>query len=194
MPRLGHLVQDAVSVEDRRGHERLGLAAGEAEHDALIAGTFFLLLVGIGIDTERDVGGLLMQVILELGVLPMKALLLVADLAHGAARRRLDQLGRHGLGPAHLSRHDDAIGGHQRLDRHPRQGVGGEIEIDHRVRDSVAHFVGMALGDQLAGEEVVRARHGALPVQRRMAGRPGTRPVLTTIGPEVKPALNRFSI
>ena len=59
-------MQDAVGIEDRRGHERLGLAAGEAEHDALIAGALVLLLLGIGVDAERDVGGLLVHVILEL--------------------------------------------------------------------------------------------------------------------------------
>ena len=133
-----------MRIEDRRRHQRLGLAASKSEHDALVAGALFLLLLGIGIDAEGDVGGLLVHVVLELGEVPVEPLLLVADLAHGAPRRRLDQLGRHALGPAHLARHDDAVGGDQRLDGDARRRIGGEVEIDHRIGDAVAHFVGMA--------------------------------------------------
>ena len=113
VPRLGHLMQDAVGIEDRRRHQRLGFAAGIAEHDALIARALILLRANVGIDAAGDVGGLLMHVILKLRQVPVEALLLVADLAHGAPRRGLDQLGRHALGPAHLARHDDAVGGDQ---------------------------------------------------------------------------------
>ena len=120
MPGLGHLMQDAVRVEDRRGHERLGLAAGEAEHDALIAGALVLLLLGIGIDAGGDVGRLLMHIKLELGQVPMEPLLLVSDLAHGAPRGLLDLVPRHAFGSAHFARHDDAVGRDERLDRDPR--------------------------------------------------------------------------
>src|SRR4029078_11099211 len=76
VPRLGHLMQDAVGVINRRRHQGLGLAAGIAEHDALVAGALFLLFLGIGIDAHGDVGRLLVHVEFELGVLPVKALLL----------------------------------------------------------------------------------------------------------------------
>jgi hypothetical protein len=163
MPRLGHLVQNTVGIEDRRGHERLGLAAGEAEHDALIAGALFFLLLGIRIDAERDVGGLLVHVVLELGEVPVKSLLLVANLTHRAPRRRLDQLGRHALGPAHLARHDDAVGRDQSLDGDPRKRIGGKIEIDHRIGDAVAHLVGMTFRHRFTGEEVICPRHLSTP-------------------------------
>ena len=144
-----------MRVEDRRGHQRLGLAAGEAEHDALVARALVLLFRGVGIDAGSDVGGLLVHIELELCEVPVEPLLLVSDLAHGAPRRLLDPLPRHALRPAHFARHDDAVGRDQCFDRDPRQRIVGEIEIDHGVGNPVAHFVGMAFRHQLAGEEVI---------------------------------------
>src|SRR5262249_16376697 len=97
VPRLGHLVQDAVRVEDRRRHQRLGLAAGKAEHDALVARALVFLGLGLGVDATGDVGGLLVHIIFELGQVPMESFLLVADLAHGAPGRLLDHLGCYAL-------------------------------------------------------------------------------------------------
>ena len=189
MPRLRHLVQDAVGIEDRRRHQRLGLAAGKAEHDALVAGALFLLGFDVGIDAAGDVGGLLMHIILELGGLPVEALLLVADLAHGAPRGLLDELRRHALRPAHLARHHDAVGGDQRLDGDARIGIGGEIEIDHRVGDAVAHFVGMTLRHRFTGEDVICPGHLSTPCHNgRPSGRGGRGRFSQTIGPAVKPA------
>ncbi len=77
---------------DRRRHQRLGLAAGISEHDALVAGA--LILVAEGIDSDGDVGRLLVQMNLDIGGLPMESVLLIADVAdrvpgkllqHGAA-------------------------------------------------------------------------------------------------------------
>ena len=163
VPRLGHLMQDAVGVINRRRHQGLGLAAGIAEHDALVAGALFLLLLGIGIDAHGDVGRLLVHVEFELGVLPVKALLLVADLAHGAARGVLDQSRCHGFRSAHLSGHDDAVGRHQCFDSHPRMRIGGHVEIYHGIGDAVAHLVGVTFRYRLAAEEIVSTvRHVTL--------------------------------
>ncbi len=52
-------VQDGVGVVDRRRHQRVGLAAGVAEHHALVAGA--LVLVAGGVHALRDVGGLRVQ-------------------------------------------------------------------------------------------------------------------------------------
>ena len=49
-------LQDAVRVVDRRRHQFRRLAAGIAEHDALVAGA--LVLVAAGIDALGDVGRL----------------------------------------------------------------------------------------------------------------------------------------
>ncbi len=55
MARLGHLVEKAVRIEDRRRHERLGFAAGVAEHDALVAGAFVLAALFVDIHATRNV-------------------------------------------------------------------------------------------------------------------------------------------
>jgi hypothetical protein len=85
----------------------------------------------------------------------VKALLLVADLAHGAPRRVLDQRRCHGFRSAHLARHDDAVGRHQGFDRYARMRIGGHIEIDHGIGDAVAHLVGVTFRHRLAAEEIV---------------------------------------
>ena len=172
VPRLGHLMQDTVGVEDRRRHQRLGLAAGIAEHNPLIARALVLVGVGIGIDAAGDVGRLFVHIILELAALPVEALLLVADLAHGAARCLFDDLRRHALGPTHLSRHDDAVGGDEGLDGDARMWVGGKVKIDHCVGYAVANFVGMTLRHGLTGKDVIGAGHLGTPC---CDGRPGGR-------------------
>ena len=79
-------------------------------------------------------------------------------LAHGATRSGLDQLGRHAVGPAHLARHDDAVGGDQGLDGDARMGIGGKVKIDHGM-GSGRNSVGMAFRHRFTGEEVIRAGH-----------------------------------
>ena len=59
MARFGEIAKDLVRVLDRRRHEFRGLAAGVAEHDALIARAF--ILVAGRVDALRDVGGLGVQ-------------------------------------------------------------------------------------------------------------------------------------
>ncbi len=142
---------------DRRRHQLGRLAAGIAEHDALVARA--LVLVAGGIDALGDIGRLLVDQAFDLGMLPVEAFLLVADRLDALARR-LDQLILGDLfGPAHLARQDDAVGRRQRLARDARGRIGGQEDIDDRVRDPVAHLVRMALGDQLAGEEKIAFAH-----------------------------------
>ena len=66
-----------MGVVERRRHQFGRLAAGVAEHDALVARA--LVLVAGGVDALGDVGGLGMQQNLDIGVAPVEALLLVAD-------------------------------------------------------------------------------------------------------------------
>jgi hypothetical protein len=90
----------------QRGRHQFGrLVAGVAEHDALVAGA--LVLVSGGVDADRDVGRLRMQVAVEHRVLPVEAVLLVADVSDRGADERLqvaDDGAREGLvvglGPA----------------------------------------------------------------------------------------------
>ena len=73
-----------MRVIDRRRHQLGRLAAGVAEHDALVAGA--LVLVAGGVDALGDVGGLRVQQHFDLGVAPMEAVLLVADVLDRRAR------------------------------------------------------------------------------------------------------------
>src|SRR5262249_55529086 len=130
-----------------------GLAAGVTEHDALVAGA--LVLIGAGIHALSDVGRLLVHVELKLGVLPMEALLLVADLAHGTPCRLLDDLPRHVFWPAHLAGHDDAVGGDERFNRRARMRIGRHVEIDDGIGDAVAYLVGMTFRDGFTREEII---------------------------------------
>ncbi len=86
-----------MRVIKRRRHQRLGLAAGVAEHDALIAGA--LILVAGAVDALGDVGGLRVQMDGDVGVLPVEAILLVADVADRHARQMGQQFRRDRSGP-----------------------------------------------------------------------------------------------
>ena len=77
MPRLRDETEDLVTVVDRRRHQLRGLAAGIAEHDALVAGTF--VLVAAAVDALRNVGGLWVQQHLDVAFVPVETGLLIAD-------------------------------------------------------------------------------------------------------------------
>ena len=62
---------------NRGGHQGIGFSAGETEHEALIAGT--LVLIAACIDAHRNVGGLRVQVVIDLHMLPVEAFLFIAD-------------------------------------------------------------------------------------------------------------------
>ena len=80
--------EDLVAVEQRRGHQRQRFATGIAEHDSLVTSAF--IIVARGIDALGDVGGLGVQQHFDLGVLPMEAVLLVADVLDRGARDGFD--------------------------------------------------------------------------------------------------------
>ena len=127
-----------MGVVDRRRHQLRRLAAGIAEHDALVAGA--LVLVAGGVDALGDIGRLGVEEDLDLGGLPVEAVLLVADVADGLAGQILD-LVEDRVGPAHLAGDDDAIGGGQRLAGDARLRHRGEIGVDDRIGDAVADLV-----------------------------------------------------
>ncbi len=88
---LAHPPQDQVGIIERRRHQPVGLAAGIAEHDALIARP--LVLVAGGVDALGDVGGLAVQQDLDLRVAPGEAGLIVADVLDGVAREAFQFVG-----------------------------------------------------------------------------------------------------
>ena len=177
MAGLGEALEDLVRVEDRRRHELGRLAAGIAEHDALVAGA--LILVVGGIDALGDVGRLGVQQHVDLGILPVEPVLLVADGLDGEPGA-VDEVVAGDLGrAAGLAGDHHAVGGGQRL--------GGDAQlaripamfravleegVDHLVGDAVAHLVRVAFGNGFAGEQIGLARHASAPryLSRREGG------------------------
>ncbi len=159
MARFRNQPQDLVGVEDRRRHQVRRLVAGIAEHDALIAGAFFLVGAGLqGVDALRDVGGLRMQQDFDVAGLPVEAFLLVADILDGAAHHALDLIVGHGFGSAGLTGDHHLVGGGERFARRAdgpgidaRLGAFAEKQIDDFVGNPVANLVRVAFGDRLRG-------------------------------------------
>ena len=160
---LGEVFQNLMGVIERRRHQLRGFAHGVAEHDALVARA--LVLVAGGVDALSDVGRLRVQQHLDLGVLPVKAVLLVADRLDRLAGDVLDMLEGH-MRPAHLAGDDDAVRRAERLG-----GDADGVRIDAGLRalakegvhdligNAVANLVRMALGNGFAGKHIGLARH-----------------------------------
>ena len=175
---IGQETQNLVRVVDGCRHEVRGLVDGVSEHDALVAGSLVALLVGGAVDALGNVGGLGVQQHFDLGVLPVEAVLLVADVADGAAGGRTEAgridhvlavlvlLHQGGRNP-YLAGDHDAVGG--------GQGFGSNAhapridaclarflvdQIDDLVGNAITHFVGMSLRHRLAGEMINVSRHG----------------------------------
>ena len=177
--------------EDRGRHERallvfFAVAAGEAEHQALVARAFLLAEIAallLGIDAHGDVGRLAVQQHLDVGAVVAEAVLVVADVAHDAARDLGQRLavddgllavllheGRRG---AAFAGDHDLVGGDQRLAAQAGVGVAvvgdaeldviGDERVENGVRDLVADLVRMAFGDRFTGKKIVLERHNALP-------------------------------
>ena len=158
MAGLGERLQNGMGEMDRGRHQHLGLAAGVAEHQALVAGT--LVLVASGVDALGDVRRLAVHVDLHLGLLPVKPLLLVANLTHAGARDLFYHRVGDRVGSPHFAGEHDAVGGAKGFDGDARMGVGAEKFVDHGVGDSVADLVGMAFGNRFAGEKILALTHG----------------------------------
>ena len=157
--RIRHQLENGVAVLDGGRHEAIGLAAGIAEHDALIAGAF--ILVVLGIDALGDVGRLLVQQDFDVGVLPVKAFLLITDVANGKARRVDQDLLADLVGPARFAGDDHAVGGGKRFTgdaqifRRPAIfGSQAEEGVHHLIGNAVADLVRMALRHGFAGKQI----------------------------------------
>ncbi|GFO81712.1 MAG: hypothetical protein A49_13390 [Methyloceanibacter sp.] len=173
VPGLGHLMQNAMGIEDRCRHQRVRFAAGIAEHDALVARALVLVLRRVGIHAHGDIGRLLVQVVLERGEVPVEALLLVADFADSAPRRRLDGVAGHAFRAADLAGKHNMVGGDERLARDAGERIGCKVKVHHRVGNAVADFIGMAFRNRFTRKEVISSRHLRFPSYEtlRPAGR-----------------------
>ena len=171
---VGHRLQDIVRILEWRRHQLRGLVRCIAEHDALVARA--LVLVAGRVDALRDVGGLAVQEHHALRFLPVKSFLRIADLFHGLARERLDELlvdlaglahdrlrARFVLRHAYFAGDDDRVRRHERFARDLRHRVRAEKSIDDRIGNPVAHFVGMPLRYGLACEQIIPAHYRTLP-------------------------------
>ncbi len=158
---VGELAGQLVGQVDGGGHQHIRLVAGVAEHHALVAGAdeigrvgaALLVLIGL-VDAHGDVGGLLVDgghhragaVVEAVGRIG------VADALHRAA----DDGGNIGvvLG-GDLAHHGDNTGGGEGLAGHVGGGVVGQNVVQDGVRDLVADFVGVSLGDGLRGKQTL---------------------------------------
>ena len=91
--------------------------------------------------------GLLVQEVLEVGLLPVEAVLLVSDVTDRFAGRLLDLVIIDFSGAPDFTGQNDLVCGGQRLTGDTGFRVLGEEEVDNRVGDTVAHLVRMALGN-----------------------------------------------
>ena len=162
--------QDLVGIEDRRRHQVRRFVGGVAEHDALVARALFLVGARLQrIDALRDIGGLRMQQDFDVGLLPVKAFLLVADVLDRGANDAFDLVVGDRFRTAGFAGDHHLVGGGERFaGRADRPGVDAglgafaEKQIDDLVGNPVADLVRMTLGNRLAGEQIGRAHQQPL--------------------------------
>ena len=146
-----------MGVKDRRRHQVRRLVAGVAEHDALIAGAFFLVGARLQrVDALRDVGGLRMQQDLNVGFRPVETVLLIADVLDRRAHHAFDLIEGDGRGAAGFAGDHHLVGGGERFACGPdgpridsRLRAFAEKQIDDLVGNPVADLVRMAFGNRL---------------------------------------------
>ncbi len=132
---LTEALDQPVREHDRQRHQLLGLVAGVAEHEALVAGA-------AGVHAHGDVRRLLVDRGHD-----RARLVVEAELGAGVADV-LDGL-THGLGEVDvglggdLAGDDGQAGGDQRLAGHPAVGILGEDGVQDRIRDLVGDLVGV---------------------------------------------------
>ena len=104
-----------MRVENGRGHKSRRFAARIAKHNTLIARAF--VLVARGIDADRDIDRLRVNIILYIRPLPMKPFLRIADFTNGVSRGFFHILGGDRRRSANFPGKNNAIGRRQRFHR-----------------------------------------------------------------------------
>ncbi len=162
MAKLGHTLEDAVRERDRGRHQLIGLVACITEHDALVASAFLGIGAGALIDASGDVFGLAVQPVIELQLLPVEAVLFIADVLDRVADNRLDHVGRNRVWAAHFAEQGNLVGRCSGLtgNANARRVVAGlqrfpEIEVDDFVGDAVANLVWVAFRNTFTGEKKI---------------------------------------
>src|SRR5690606_29905986 len=133
------------------------------------------ILLRVGVDALGNVSGLAVQIAGVLRFLPVKALLLVADVFYRRAHHRLqtgDDLFREGLvlrlrraraAGSHFTSKHDAVCGDERFARDPGFGVHRDEGVHNGIGDAVRDLVRMALGHAFAREYVIASSHADSP-------------------------------
>ncbi len=155
---LGEIFHQPMRHRDRQRHGLRRLVARESEHQALIAGALFLVEAFALGDALRDVRRLRLDrgqhgahvaVEADLGAV-------VADVERGLSRD-FHIVGTRLAG--YLAGQNYQAGLGEGLERDPRVGVFLEQRVEDGIRNLVAHFVRMAFGDRLGGEQEILKRH-----------------------------------
>jgi hypothetical protein len=165
---LGELSAEAVSKDDRSGHEFLGLVGGEAEHQTLVAGALLggLFTIGLfGVDALSDVGGLGGEVVIDENGVGVEDVVVVGvtNVADGVAddlfdvESLVDGLGLTGLFVLELrdgdftTDHDD-VGLNERFAGDAAGLIISQASIEDAVGDEIGDFVWVTFANGLGGE------------------------------------------
>jgi hypothetical protein len=155
--RGGQPAGQTVRELDRHRHQLRGLAAGEAEHQTLVAGAAGVDPLGdvgrLPVDGQHDLAAAAVE--LELGTV-------VADLLDDAARHAHEIDLRVG---GDLAGEDDQVGGHQRFTGDAPGRILGQDLVQDGVGDLICHLVRMTFGHRLGCEQV-----GFVLAHRRTSG------------------------
>ena len=148
---------EVVREHDGGGHKFRGFAAGEAEHQALIACSLlggFLSRSAAGIDALGDIGALAGEGVHDVDAVGVEDVfgMSITDGADGGANDLIVvQFSAGGDFPCD----DDEVGLNESFAGDAAEGVLGEAGIKHRIGDAVADFVGMAFADRLRRKDKV---------------------------------------
>ncbi|MOA28895.1 hypothetical protein D3C78_1498720 [compost metagenome] len=145
---------------DRRRHQHVGLVAGVAEHQALVAGALVFRLGAV--DALVDVRGLLADDVDDAagGAVVADVGAVVADVDDHVAHQLLEVDPRAG---GDLAGDDGHAGLHQGLAGHAGVLVLGDDGVEDGIGDLVGDLVRMAFGHGLGGEKGIFA-HQSVPV------------------------------
>src|SRR5208283_1271493 len=144
---FGEALRQAVGQLDGHGHQFFGFVAGEAEHEALVAGT-------PGVHAHGDVRRLALDGAHHRAGVRVKTeeRIVVADLLDRFANKLVVV---HVRGGGNFSGNDHQTCRDQRLARHATFGVLAHHFIQHRVRNLVGNFVRVTLRHRFRSKQKI---------------------------------------
>ena len=108
--RRRHIGENFMRKSNRCRHQLFGLATGIAKHNALITCPF-ILIAAIAVNALRNMRRLSVHAHHHFSILPVKAVLLIANIFDRSARQGFHFLIRNQTGRAHFAGHDNQISG-----------------------------------------------------------------------------------